>query len=208
MLPRLAATLAATLLYVRPIASQHAAAGCPYDFFWIGNTCPRVHQRESVHLDGEHRGCCIGGGRQGLCPANCPLQTVNADGSCTCGACDPPQPPACANAAAPARAPPVSFSLIVPQISVPPPSCWSSIGARMFLTPARGRCVYACARVPVSSHHHRRASAPATRAARTTTIRTRACAVPTEQLAAPSTAVAPRTCAPRHQIRLQSAKPA
>jgi hypothetical protein len=113
MLPRLAATLAATLLYVRPIASQHAAAGCPYDFFWIGNTCPRVHQRESVHLDGEHRGCCIGGGRQGLCPANCPLQTVNADGSCTCGACDPPQPPACANAAAPARAPPVSFSLIV-----------------------------------------------------------------------------------------------
>ena len=93
---RMVAAFGTALLCAEPTASQHAAAGCPYDKLWIGSTCPRVHFRTLVREDGDqHRGCCIGGGREGQCPENCARQTVNADGSCSCGPCDPPQPPEC-----------------------------------------------------------------------------------------------------------------
>jgi hypothetical protein len=69
-------------------------AGCAWDKGWLGSTCPRVHSRELVRPNG----CCIGGGREGLCPANCPGEVVNnASGAfCECQMpCDPPQPEEC-----------------------------------------------------------------------------------------------------------------
>ena len=75
----------------------HAMAGCAYDKGWIGSTCPRIHSRSLVH----ENGCCIGGGREGMCPLNCPGQVITdpVSGevtSCECQTpCDPPQPLAC-----------------------------------------------------------------------------------------------------------------
>ena len=78
-------------------SAPHAMAGCSYDKGWIGSTCPRVHSRSLVR----ENGCCIGGGREGMCPSNCP-GTVTTDPvsgevlSCECQTpCDPPQPEVC-----------------------------------------------------------------------------------------------------------------
>ena len=66
----------------------HAMAGCAWDKGWLGSTCPRVHSRELVRPNG----CCIGGGREGQCPLNCPGEVLNnASGTfCECQMpCDP-----------------------------------------------------------------------------------------------------------------------
>ena len=76
--------------------TPHAMAGCAYDKGWIGSTCPRVHSRPLVR----DNGCCIGGGREGQCPLNCPgtvtTDSVTGDVTCECQTpCDPPQPEEC-----------------------------------------------------------------------------------------------------------------
>ena len=89
-----ACVVASAVLGVTAQDAPHAAAGCPYDKLWMGSTCPRVHSRPLVRTDG----CCIGGGREGQCPSNCPGSSVtNASGTfCECQTpCDPPQPDEC-----------------------------------------------------------------------------------------------------------------
>lgn len=77
--------------------TPHAMAGCAYDKGWIGSVCPRAHFRSLIR----ENGCCIGGGREGMCPLNCAgnVTTDPASGevlSCECRTpCDPPQPLAC-----------------------------------------------------------------------------------------------------------------
>ena len=158
----LVAAFGAAVLCAKPTASQHAAAGCPYDKLWIGSTCPRVHFRMLVREDGEHRGCCIGGGREGQCPENCARQTVNADGSCSCGQCDPPQPPECTATSSTGK---VSLLALVNL-------CCTTSAARD--SDIHGRSVWLVSR---RLHRHRRrrpAFASTKRAVRTRTIRPRA----------------------------------
>lgn len=50
-------------------------------------TCRNMFLHKLVRQDG----CCIGGGREGLCPLTCPQQTVNEDGTCSCGTCHEPE---------------------------------------------------------------------------------------------------------------------